>query len=333
VPTPEDDSIRALPKTNMSFVHHPAFQSLVLPFAFAIVGMALLRALPGRAALRWWPLGAVLGLLATLAVLPGFDWPATSRAQKLPWIVLAGLALAAASVAWRAESSRRGRWATWLSGVLGWAVASVWLDGGRTEPLQASLFVLAGAVLLALLALGGGPPSARPRYSTGALPEPAPTAPVGGTTAIAALTVAAVGLGALAANGGSLLLAQLALMLGTVAAVPGLWAWLRPSSGLVVPTAVLMPLGLAWLSIAQSLPAHGAGSAVGPALVALALAMPLLMKHSAWAARHPRWAPLAAVTFAAVPVVLALVWQFFDGRSPVSVPGTEHNDDPYYAPR
>jgi hypothetical protein len=97
---PEDDSIRVLRKTTMSLLHHPAFQSLVLPFVLAVVGMVLLRALPGRAGLHWWPLGAVFGLLAALAVLPGFDWPATARAQKLPWIVLVGFALAALSMAW-----------------------------------------------------------------------------------------------------------------------------------------------------------------------------------------------------------------------------------------
>ncbi|MGZ8274357.1 MAG: hypothetical protein ACXWUM_10605, partial [Burkholderiaceae bacterium] len=141
----------------MSFVHHPAFQSLVLPFVLAVVGMALVRALPGAAGVRWWSLGAVLGLLAALAVLPGFDWPATSRSQKLPWIVLLGLALAALSIAWRAERSRGGWWATWLGGLVVWVAGSAWLEGARTEVWRAGLFVLAGAVVLALLALGTRP--------------------------------------------------------------------------------------------------------------------------------------------------------------------------------
>jgi hypothetical protein len=145
--------------------------------------------------------------------------------------------------------------------------------------------------------------------------------------------VAALGVAVLAGNGGSLLLAQLALMLGTAAAVPGLWAWLRPASGLVIPAAVLMPLGLAWLSIAQSLPADGAGSAARLALVALAFAVPPLLKRSVWAAHHPRWAPAAAVAIAAVPVALALAWQFVDSGDPARVPGTVGDDDPYYAPR
>ena len=42
----------------------------------------------------------------------------------------------------------------------------------------------------------------------------------------AGVAVAALGLGALAGSGGSLLLAQLALMLATVAAVSGLWTWM-----------------------------------------------------------------------------------------------------------
>ena len=79
----------------MSFVNHPAFQSLVLPFVLALAISALLRPL----GLRWAALGAALGLVLALLFWPGFDWPATSRAQMLPWVALASTALAALAIA------------------------------------------------------------------------------------------------------------------------------------------------------------------------------------------------------------------------------------------
>jgi hypothetical protein len=77
----------------------------------------------------------------------------------------------------------------------------------------------------------------------------------------AALTVASLVLTGLAGTGGSLLLAQLALMLAVATAVPGLWAWWRPSSGLVVPLPALLPQTLAWLLIAATLAMGGTSPA------------------------------------------------------------------------
>lgn len=169
----------------MDLLNHPAFQSLVLPLLLCIAGVAaLLRvAGPNRAAL-----GAALGLLVALAWFPGFDWPATARAQKLPWIVLAGAAIAA---------------------LLLWRTAS-------------------------------GLPAARPWWR--------------GIALAAVLTVACLGLAATAGLGGSLLLAQLALMVAVAAAVPGLWSWWLPSSGLWMAPAALLPQLLAALWIAAALP-------------------------------------------------------------------------------
>lgn len=169
----------------MNLLNHPAFQSLVLPLLLCIGGVAaLLRAAgPNRAAL-----GAALGLLVALAHFPGFDWPATARAQKLPWVALAGCALAALFL-WRAAP--------------GLAPSRPWWRG------------------IALAAL---------------------------------LTLACLGLAAAGGLGGSLLLAQLALMVAVAAAVPGLWSWWRPSSGLWVAPAALLPQLLAALWIAAALP-------------------------------------------------------------------------------
>lgn len=161
--------------------NHPAVQSLLLPPLLAWLAVWLLRRVAGP---RWAPLGAALGLLAALAVLPGFDWPALSRVQKLPWAVL-GAALVAA---------------TWL------ALASAPTRGRRV-----------GVVLSAVL------------------------------------TVAALGLATMGALGGSLLLAQLALMVAATTAVLGLWVWWRPASGLRVPFAALLPGLVSALLIAFSL--------------------------------------------------------------------------------
>lgn len=169
----------------MDLLNHPAVQSLVLPLLLCIAGVAALLGVtgPNRAAL-----GAALGLLVALAWFPGFDWPATARAQKLPWVALAGTAIAALLL-WRTVS---------------------------------------------------GLPAARPWWR--------------GIALAALLTVACLGLAAAAGLGGSLLLAQLALMVAVATAVPGLWSWWRPSSGLWMAPAALLPQLLAALWIAAALP-------------------------------------------------------------------------------
>ena len=164
-----------------ALLNHPAVQSLVLPPLMALLAIGVLRRVAGP---RWAPLGAALGLLAALALLPGFDWPALSRVQKLPWAVLAAT-----------------------------LVAAVWLR---------------------LL-----PATVRHRMR--------------GVVLAAALTVSALGLAAVGGLGGSLLLAQLALMVAATTAVLGLWVWWRPASGLGAPFAALLPACVAALLIAASL--------------------------------------------------------------------------------
>jgi hypothetical protein len=141
-------------------------------------------------------------------------------------------------------------------------------------------------------------------------------------------------LAAIAAGGGSLLLAQLAMMLGVVTAVPGLWAWLRPASGLAIPPAALFPLGLAWLVIAFSLAVPGPSASGRMAAMALAFAAPTLLNRSSWTACHPRWAPLLTALLAALPVVVALAWLMLGDAAPSGADGSSSNaeDDPYYKP-
>ena len=175
----------------MSFINHPAFQSLLLPFVLALAISALMRPL----GLRWAALGTAFALVLAMAVWPGFVWPATARAQVLPWAALATTLLAALAVALKAPGTR--------------AV-------GRRSGLVAT-------VLLTLIALG---------------------------------------LAAWGALGGSLLLAQLALMLATVCGVAVLWAWRAAS---VTPVS-LLPLLVTGIGIALCLawlPAGGTGGSAG----------------------------------------------------------------------
>jgi hypothetical protein len=174
----------------MSFVNHPAFQSLVLPFVLALIVSALMRLL----GLRWAALGAALGLLLAMAAWPGFDWPATSRAQMLPWLALASTVLAALTIALKAPGTRA---------------------MGRRN----------------------------------------------GLVATALLTLAVLALAAWGALGGSLLLAQLALMLATVGGVAVLWAW---RAAAVSPVA-LLPLLLTGIGIAFCLAWLPAGGSDVPA--------------------------------------------------------------------
>lgn len=167
----------------MDVLHHPAFQSLILPALMSALCLAAMLLGPVAALRAWAPLGAALGLVLAFAVWPGYQWPAATWAQRVPWVALLALiatALAQA-VAWRRS----------------------------------------------------------PR---------APSADAKGLAA--ALGVALFGLAGLAVLGSSLLLAQLALMVGVPTAVLGLWAWIWPRSGLRVTRVSLLPLAGAGLALA-----------------------------------------------------------------------------------
>lgn len=86
----------------MMFLHHPAVQSAVLPLLLAVAASLVMRLWGGRVS----GLGPAVGLVLTLAVWPGFDWPVPSRAQWLPWLALVGTGVAALVLAGRAPGSR-----------------------------------------------------------------------------------------------------------------------------------------------------------------------------------------------------------------------------------
>jgi len=162
-------------------LNHPAFQSVALPLLLCLGGGALLQHTAGP---RWAMAGVALGLLLALAWFPGFDWPASARAQKLPWIALAG-----AAVGLLVPGLRR------------------WTPGGRGAALPAGLIAIAIAMALA----------------------------------------------AWAGTSGSLLLAQLALMLAVASAAAVWLAWRRPPPQGAAPLVFLLPAALACLTIAWAM--------------------------------------------------------------------------------
>ncbi len=356
-----DDAPPPPPVPNLS--QHPLFQTLVLPLLLALLGMAALRLWPGE---RWASLGATAGLLVALAWWPGFDWPAHSRAMKLPWVVLAGLGLALLATAREATGARP--LSSLVLAVVAWVGAVLWLAGGQASPP-----LLAGAGLLGVAVLwplaGGRGHAAAPAKAGSGLAVPAERgalAVLPELAVLAVLAVAALGLAALAATGGSLLLAQLAGMVATTAVAMAGWAWLRPSArmakgmaegmaggtsagtaaAMAAPMALPMvvnaggyrywPLALAWLSIAWAWvlaePAAGSMRALQVALLALAFGVPALLSRGPAAALAPRWRPWvtpAAALLAALAVALA----WWAGTASAPMPDTALDpNDPYLIP-
>ena len=235
-----------------TLLHHPAVQSVVLPVLLSVLGMGLL----GLLRPRWAALGVLPALLLGFGLLPGYHWPAPAAAEKLPWVV-AAVACGAVLLSGLAGPDGR-RQTLWQGGfaLLAWLAASLWIAGERMPATPRLVLVLLGAVLLAAWAW-----ATRTRPVHGSPWAGASTA-TPGAAAAASLAAAAFVLAGLAVLGGSLLLAQLAAMLGSVSAVLalGLWRWPVAAPRPLPPAPVLMPLGLAWALIAlavawQSLPA------------------------------------------------------------------------------
>ncbi len=297
-----------------SFVHHPAFQSLLLPLLLALLGLALLRAWPGG---RWALLGGALGLGAALAFVPGLAWPPASRVLKLPWVLLLGLGLACALGLGRrvpgpapepapapALKPRRvphglraglaRPFARWAMPALVWLAVLMWLWAGQALPsfgpgpgpgpgpaggAAGWLAPVAPLLAMGVAALAGAGLLAlllRPAGHAAAGPGPA------GAPQAVALTMAALGLAGLCAVGGSLLLAQLGLMLATALAttlaIAGWAARGRQAAADPGLALALAPFGLVWLSLActwcLAAPEEAVARAGLVALLACALLLP-----------------------------------------------------------
>lgn len=304
----------------MSILNHPAFQSLVLPLLAALMALTLLGGWRKRGPSPWAGLSAALALLAALAVFPGLDWPAASRAQKLPWIVLGSSAVAAVMLT--GVTRARGGIAPaaiWPVGWGIWGLASLWLAGGSAQWPMGLASMLGGALVLGAL-LPPRQADANTAWAAGAVAQ------------TAVLAVLAAGLAALGALGGSLLLAQLAMALAVVTGVLALWAWLAPAGGVLCHPAALLPLGVVWLALAQVLSATVVSGVMRSGLMALALAFAPWLARSAWGVRQPRWVPWLAAGLALVPMALALLplWGDLSVAGPAGT--NADNEDPYYRP-
>ena len=297
-----------------SFVYHPAFQSLLLPALLSLACLGALRAGWGQARGPWVSLGAALGLVLALAAWPGLNWPATTQAHKLPWVVLASLLAMVPALASARTAARHHPLRPWLLAALVWGAASAWLLG-------------MGAPLRLLLAAGGGALALGVSAWSTEAPGAEPTAAAGSAGALAVLLLGLVGMAVVA---GSLLLAQLALMAAVATAVLGLWAWIGPRAGVRVGAAALMPLASSALVLLCLNLLSGQVPAGVPALLLLALTAPWWLARRAGAARHWRWRPLVVALLAAIPVLAALGWQaMWPGDAGAGAAG----EDPYYTPR
>lgn len=239
--------------------------------------------------------------------------------QSLALPLLLALAAMAVLQAWRA-----GRFALWgaLIGLLG---ALAWLPGfqwpAEARHLKVPWIVLT-ALGVGLLLQGVG------RWRDGARADAAVWAVV--------TVAAALGLAGLAAVGGSLLIAQLALMLATTAAAAGGWARWRPAAGKLAAPGVWLTFGVAWLALAwcwvRGAPPPADAHALRVAIVALAFAVPALLSRLCASApairgRLPLAVMLAAL-LAALPVAWAAVWP---GHAATGhMPDTAVNPDDLY---
>jgi hypothetical protein len=201
-----------------AFLHHPLFQSVVLPLLLSLAGIGLIRRTAG--APRG---GAAIGLAVLAATIWLMGWPAQpdSVMQKLPWIF---------AVAWLLgvglDATLASRLLQWPALAIAWLAASWWLGSGGVGSGIALAF--AGVAIIGCL-----------------LWSPAERAD--GT---AAAVVASLGLAVLCVAAGSLALFQLALLLAAALGGAALWLW--PTPRIRFGAAAVAVGGIAWLAIAQA---------------------------------------------------------------------------------
>lgn len=201
-----------------AFLHHPLFQSVVLPLLLSLAGIGLIRRTAGAARGD-----AAIGLAVLAATIWLMGWPAQpgSVMQKLPWIFalawLLGVAL---------DAKPASRWLQWPALAIAWIGASWWLGSSGVGTGIALAF--AGVAILGWLLWS-------------------PPERADGT---AAAVVASLGLAALCFAAGSLALFQLALLLAAALGGAGLWLW--PSPRIRFGAAAVAVAGTAWLALAQA---------------------------------------------------------------------------------
>ncbi len=282
-------------------LHHPVFESVVLPLVLAFVLTAILRATagPSRA-------GAAVGvaMLAGMAWMSGWSMPASAM-QKLPWIValswVVGLAL---------DRGRSGDFLRWLVLLVCWIAVSWWLGNGSAG--HAVAFAVLGALVIALQ-LRSAPDRA---------------------DGVSMAVIAALGLAGLAFQAGSLALFQLSLMLAASLGGAALWLW--PRSRILYGAAAVAVASIGWLALAQAtvllLPARPAAlGLLALAFAAAAVAAPVL-RRSAVRSRALA-SPLVVAFLAAATVAAGLSLQDVAGPGQEKLhagPAAGGDDDAYY---
>ena len=253
-------------------LHHPLFQSVILPLllSLAVIGVLRTAAGPARAGA-----GVGLAVLAATIWLMGWPLPPASALHKLPWIFAAGWLAGVALDIVAASRSRR-----WLCLGLGWVAASWWL--GASSIGMAVGCAATGLLVVACLL----------------------QAPGDRADAVAAAVVASLGLAAVCFAAGSLALFQLAVLLAAALGGAGLWLWPRPR--IHHGSAVMAVAAAGWLTIAQAALLLIAVQPRSLALLALAFAvLPLLARR--W--RSSVAAPLATALAAGLLAGGALMLQ------------------------
>ena len=284
-------------------LHHPIFESVLLPLAlaFLLAGVLRVTAGPGRA-------GAAVGIavLASVTWMSGWSTRPAGVMQKLPWILalawMAGLVL---------DRRRFGVFVRWLALLACWLAASWWMDAASFG--RATAFGLLGGLVIAL--------------QLRSAPERA--------DGVAMSVVAALGLAALAFQAGSLALFQLCLILAAALGGAALWLW--PRSRILYGTAALAVACIGWLALAQAtallLPARPASlGLLALAFSAAAVATPVIRRMAV--RTRGLAAPLVVAFLAAASVSAALSLQDVAGSDGGPATGASAvEDDAYYPGR
>lgn len=134
----------------MALFHHPVFQSLLFPLLLGLCLSGLLRPTQGR----WWGMVPAFSLMLSLAVWPGFVWPALTHVHMLIWMALSvtvtvTLLMAFGLTGNTGVTGRTGFWASLVLVLLGLAMAGWGATGGSMLLAQLALMLSTVAAVAA----------------------------------------------------------------------------------------------------------------------------------------------------------------------------------------
>jgi len=282
-------------------LHHPLFQSVVVPLLASLLLVAALRAVGRRHAYstRIAPHAALAGLTLSAGLVLGIEAGAPLAAtSKLVWAFAACLVAGIAASALCLRASRLIAAAFVLFALLGLWLAWPLLGTARLPGIVAlAAFALVAAALLVAFGLQAA-------RGLGASP-------------LAALVVGSLGLAGVAFQSGSLVLLQLALALAAALGGVAAWNWPVLRDRLDAAATIAPTLAAALLALATWLLTGAPALALG--LLACVVAAAPVARRAMPRARHAAVEPLLAAALALVPA-LGAVW--------LATPGGD--DVPYY---